>query len=79
MTRGVPIDQLPAGVRRRLNLPAGKGRTRQRPSRAGIPDSTPCPGICSCGDVFESYAKWEQHAEFFGCSRWSIDLGETIR
>lgn len=69
----VHADDLPPEVRKRLGLPA-KGRTRPKPSRAGISDHVLCPGHCGCGAPFDTAADWETHAAQAGCRTWRIDM-----
>ncbi len=79
MTR-VHVDQLDAATRKRLGLPAGKGRSRAKPSRADGAGQ-PCPGTCAgalgCGAPWPTYSRWEKHKDLTGCGgRWSIDIIE---
>ncbi len=52
------IHDLPPQTRKRLGLPAGKGRSRAKPSRADGAGQ-PCPGVCAgplgCGAPYPTY------------------------
>jgi hypothetical protein len=69
----INADDLPPAVRKRLGL-AGKGRSKPKPSSAGVGLSMPCAGHCGCGEAFPTALAWEKHANVTGCRVWSIDL-----
>ena len=72
----VRASDLPAEVRKRLGLDNPSGG-RERPSRAGVGLSEPCPGKCGCGARFGTAAAWERHAKQTGHRVWAIDLKEV--
>ena len=72
----VNANDLPPEVRKKLGLTGGT-RKRKAPSRAGASPASPCPGTCGCGTRFDTYAKWERHADKAGCTRWDVDIPES--
>lgn len=61
-------DELPPAMRAqvdaKLGAPGPSGR--RRVSRAGTGDGQPCRYRCGCGDVFDSFTKWERHSRAAG-------------
>lgn len=81
MTR---YEDLPAADRAAVDRaigrrPAGKGRTRPRPSRVEVTGDQ--AGVCGCGERLPSYRAWERHRDTVGPAghgRWNIDITPTL-
>lgn len=69
----VRAKDLSPEVRKRLGINAGSKPRRN--TKRGVDVAADCPGCCyDCGQEFESYTKWERHADAAGHRRWQMSL-----
>lgn len=48
-------------------------RAEDQPVSPVSPVSPDCPGHCGCGQPFDHYTDWAQHAQTAGCRHWRLD------